>query len=270
MATPRVKFRVLDNLFVANVTLEWRTNGTSTWTPLAMSQTGSDYDAPVSAQGSIDLRLTATDFYGNTFQEEWTPALITTPAVPPNPPATLAATRAGTSTISVSWEAASSPLGIAGYRIERLPDNVIAQTAGTGTTFSDSNGLVPGNAYFYRVSAIDTNEAVSTPTGYDVATLIELHDDPIVPGLTLIRGIHIADLRRAIDAIRNAAGLASAWTNYDPPAGPVSASHFIALRDRLNEARGNRQLPAVQFTGNVAPGAPILANDMLKLRDGVK
>ena len=265
-----MRFRVTDNVSVGTVTLEQRTNGSASWTSVPLTNTGSDYQALLPGEGAIDLRLVATDPAGNTFREEWTPAVITTAAVPPSPPAFITATRAAVSAISLSWAAGSSPLGIAGYRIERIPGNTILTSSGTGTTMIDTNGLVPGNAYCYRVSAVDTNDAVSTPTAYDLATLIALNDDPAVPGVTPIRGIHVADLKRAIDAIRQAAGLPTAWTNYDPLTGIVRASHFVDLRDRLNEARSILQLPGVQFAFDVSIGEPVRANDLLRLRNGIK
>jgi subtilisin family serine protease len=268
--SPKVQFRVTDTWDVTSVKLESRTSSEPAWTEVPLSISGSDYDAFLTAQGSIDLRLTATDSSGNSFQEEWTPAMITTTAPPPSTPTFIAATRAAATAISISWAAGSSPLGISGYRIERLPDNATMTTTGTATTFVDSDGLVNGNAYAYRVAAIDTNEVQSTPSAYDLATLIELSDDPVVAGVTTIRGAHIADLRRAIDAIRNAAGLGSAWTNYDPPTSIVRASDFTGLRDPLNEARSILQIPAVEFSNSIAPGALIRAQDLLHLRDGVK
>jgi hypothetical protein len=161
-------------------------------------------------------------------------------------------------------------LGISGYRIERLPDEATFTTVGSEPAFDDTTGLVAGNAYFYRVSTIDTNDAISSPSPYDLATLIELRDDPIVPKATLIRGAHVVDLRRAIDAVRHAAGLPSAWTNYDPPTGAVTASAFGELRNRLNEARSIVQLPGVDFINSVAPGSLIRAADVQALRDAVK
>src|SRR6185436_8912456 len=106
--------------------------------------------------------------------------------------------------------------------------------SGAGTTYTDTAQLVSGQSACYCVSAIDVNNAVSAPTGYDVATLVELAEDAVVPRVTPISGTHIADLRRAVDAVRQATGLGKVWTNYDPPTGLVLASHFIELRDRLN------------------------------------
>ena len=268
---PIVQFRVTDrNTAVSAVTLEWRTNGTATWTPLPLTSTGADYAAVLDQHGAIDLRLTATDAAGNRFQEEWIPAVVSAAAPPPEPPSFLTATRAAATTISLAWAPGRSPLGIAGYRLERFPDNATFQTEGSTTSFDDTTGLVDGNAYFYRVSAIDTNDEISPASPYDVATLIELRDDPLVPYETPIRGAHVADLRRAIDAIRQAAGLPSAWTNYAPPAGVVAASAFNELRGHLNEALSIMQLPGVEFVNPVAPRSVIRAADMQSLRDAVK
>ena len=134
-ATPVVRFRVTDNSSVATVTLERRPNGTASWTSVPLTKTASDYQGPLAGEGATDLRLIATDPAGNTFREEWTPAVITTAAVPHSPPAFLTATRAAAAAISLSGAAGSSPLGIAGYRIERIPGNTIITSSGTGTTY---------------------------------------------------------------------------------------------------------------------------------------
>jgi subtilisin family serine protease len=265
-----VKFRATDAFNLTSVVLEWRQSGTTSWSPLPLGGTQPDYEAPLQHGGSIDLRVTAADSSGNTFQEQWTPALITTTAAPPIAPSSVTATRSGTTAISISWAPSTSDAGIAGYRIERLPGNQTFTTSGTGTTFLDTSGLVAGSAYFYRVFAVDLENAVSTPSSYDVVTLIEFADDPAGPGLTPIRGAHVGDLRLAIDAVRQAAGLERAWTNYGPPAGVVQASHFVELRDRLNEARAARSIPAVQLSDPVAAGTTVRARTVQQLRDGVK
>jgi subtilisin family serine protease len=265
-----VKFRATDVFSLASVVLEWRQNGTTTWTSLPLGGTLPDYEAPVPQGGSIDLRVTATDSSGNSFQEQWIPALITKAPGPPGVPASVAATRSGNSTISVSWAPSPSDAGIAGYRIERVPGNKTFTISGTGTSFDDTNGLVPGSAYFYRVIAVDSQNVVSTPSPYDVATLIEFTDDPVTAGLTHIRGAHVSDLRLAIDAVRQAAGLGPAWMSYLPPTGVARASQFLELRDRLNEARAAMSLPAVQLSDTVAIGATVRARTVKELRDGVK
>jgi subtilisin family serine protease len=270
--TPVVSFRATDDVILTSVTLAWRQSGSATWTPLSLTKSGTDYSTSLQQGGSLDLRVIAADSAGNIFQEEWTPAIVTTAVPPPTVPTSVTATRAGAASVSVSWAASSSEAGITGYRIERLPGPQTFTTSGTGTTFVDtfSNGLVSGRAYFYRVTAVDTNNLLSTPSAYDVASLVVLADDPAVPAVTRIRGVHVAELRRAIDAIRQAAGLPSAWTSYDSAQGGVTAVDFTSLRDRLNEARTTLQLPAVQFSPSVAPGVVVRSIDVQKLRDGIK
>ena len=268
---PTAKFRVTDYSGPSTVSLAWRQNGTSTWTNLALTvsgtdYSGSDYSAALQQQGSIDLRVTAVNAYGQKLVEEWTPAMITVSATPPSVPASMTATRAGTSSISLSWAPSAGQTSIFSYRIERRPGNQTLESLGSGTTFTD-NGVVAGNAYSYRVSAVDQNGLVSTPSAYDLATLIKFSDDPVLPLVTRIRGLHMAELRRAIDAIRFAAGLAPAWASYAAPTGAVvTASDFVSLRDRLNEARSIFQLPAVQFSQPVAPGTPVRGAELQSLR----
>lgn len=266
---PAVRFRATDDFNLASATLEWRQNGATTWTPLALTGSGPDYEAVLTMTGSVDLRVTATDSAGNAFQEEWTPAMIATPAGPPSTPASVQATRSGPTAVTVSWAAAASQVGIAAYRVEKLPGNQVFVTTGPGTSFVDTN-VASGSAYFYRVTAVDLDNSFSTPSAYDVATLVDFQDDPVVAHVTSVRGAHVADLRRAVDAVRQAAGLSKWWTSYTPPTGLIRASHFVELRDRLNEARAAVLLPAVQFSDAVAVGAVQRARSVVELRNGVK
>lgn len=264
----RVKFRATDP-YGATVTLEWRQHGTTPWTPLPFTEADTRYEAALTMGGSIDLRLTATDPWGNSFREEWTPLVIMTMPPPPTTPASITATRTGPTTISLSWPPSTSSVGIANYRIERLPGYFTIDLSGSTTSWNDT-GLTNGNAHFYRVTAIDANNTASAPTGFDVATLIEFDDDPLIAGLTPLRGNHIAQLRRAIDAVRYAAGLETFWSGYDPLTGPAKASDFSSLRNRLNEARTAMLLPFLNFPSSVVSGAKIRAADLQLLRNSVK
>ena len=64
-------------------------------------------------------------------------------------------------------------------------------------------------------------------------------DDPIIPGTTLIKAVHITELRSRIDAIRVAKGLAPyAWSDPSLTAGATSirAQHIVDLRAALAQA----------------------------------
>lgn len=178
----------------------------------------------------------------------------------------------------VQWGSSSSAVGIDHYVIERRPDNFILSTSlGTITTIQDKpfGGVgAAGRTFVYRVKAVDVNGVASEFSAYDLTTRMTFTDDPVrLPndnGGTPIRGAHVADLRKAVDAVRYAAGLPPAWTNYNPQTGPVYASYFRELRDRLNEARVLFALLEVNFTDNVAPHQLIRGRTVTELRNGVK
>ena len=263
-----VKFGASDNVAVTSAVLEWRQHTTNTWTPLPLTVSNGQYTAPFQLEGTVDLRLTVTEGAGNSFREEWIPAVITSGSAPPTRPASITASRSG-GAISISWSPSSSGAGIAHYRVQRLPGGQSFTTSVPVTTFLDNNGLVSGNAYFYRVVAVDQNGVESAPSGYDGASLISFQDDPVVTG-TSIRGVHMGELRLAVDKVRNAAALPPAWTNYGPATGVVRAADFLELRDRLNAAHSVVGLPAVQFSVIVGPGTHIRASHVTQIRDAVK
>jgi hypothetical protein len=175
----------------------------------------------------------------------------------------------------IQWAASSSSTGIARYVIERRPDNYTFPTSsGSITTIQDSYNVVAGRAYAYRVKAVDTNEVASEFSAYDLTTRMSFADDPVrLPsdnGGTVIRGFHVSDLRKAVDAVRFAAGLSPAWASYSPPTGPIYGAHFAELRDRLNEARVLFGLPEVNVSDSVASGQPVRGRTVTELRNGVK
>jgi len=62
-------------------------------------------------------------------------------------------------------------------------------------------------------------------------------DAPIVPGTTVVRATHIAELRAAIDSLRMWRGLASVtWTDpvLTPGSSPIRAVHLLQLRSALD------------------------------------
>ncbi|MBI2823015.1 MAG: hypothetical protein HYX74_12400 [Acidobacteria bacterium] len=73
----------------------------------------------------------------------------------------------------------------------------------------------------------------------------------LVTGQTDIKGIHLTELRTAVNAVRSCAGLgAASWT--DPIINPtetlVQAVHVQEARDNLNSARTTLGLAAQTWT----------------------
>jgi hypothetical protein len=60
-------------------------------------------------------------------------------------------------------------------------------------------------------------------------------DEPLQQYVTTIKGIHIGELRRAVDEVRRAAGQSPpAWSSYAPATGLVSFADLSTLRTILS------------------------------------
>ena len=120
----------------------------------------------------------------------------------------------------------------------------------TGTTSWTASGIVlqPG-INVLTVTARDG--AANTASARLTVTLSETFtftDDPLTPQSTLIRAVHVMELRTAIDSVRVARGLAPfAWTDPTLAVGGtwVRGVHLTELRTALNQA--------YQAAGQVAP-----------------
>jgi hypothetical protein len=86
-------------------------------------------------------------------------------------------------------------------------------------------------AYLYHVVAL-ANGTQSFPGPLDYATTATtLFAESIVAGVTPVRGIHVLELRTAIDALRSTAGLSPygppAFTEGWPAHSPDGGAHFV-------------------------------------------
>ena len=99
-------------------------------------------------------------------------------------------------------------------------------------------------------------------------------DDPLTSGSTVVKAVHVTELRLAIDALRTRYGLgAFAWTDATLGAGvmPVKAVHVSQLRTALNQAYTAAGSPAPTYTHTVltAGTTVITAVDIAELRTAV-
>jgi hypothetical protein len=185
-----------------------------------------------------------------------------------------------TLTVNVSWSAVQ---GAAWYQVERAtrisPTSDWQALGGhvTSLSITDAFGSTANPVtYLYRVRAGVSSggaDASSGPSPIDYATVATnlFTDEPLVPGATTIKGIHIGELRQAIDAVRRAAGLNAAWSSYAAATGPVTASDNITARQRLDEATIALIGHGVAYTGQVpTPNGRIWAIQLQQIRDGVR
>jgi YD repeat-containing protein len=202
---------------------------------------------------------------------------------PPTPPTTFSASGSNVPgsvgvPVHLQWSGATFPAGFGKYQIQRTEPGVLGYVdyvTVTGQSNDDSavnrdpNGILY-YAYAYRVIAIDANGARSAPSAADVALVAILADDPL-PVNAAIRGQHFSQLRRAIDAVRAAAGLNPMWTNYDPLTGGIMAADVANMRLALDEARVGLKLKPVTYTvPSPVFKQPIVRDDIEQIRQGVK
>jgi YD repeat-containing protein len=198
---------------------------------------------------------------------------------PPAPASISAMTEASNNlAVDVSW---TSVAGAASYVLEKAPTKDGPWSSiGSFTTTSTSvlfNPTVLPVTYVFRVSAVDGSSVPSNPSPLDYATIATqlFHDDPISSGITTLKGVHISELRRAVDAVRYAAGrppYSAGWTtDYTAPTGTVLAQHIIDLRNALNEAANDILHHNLTFSGPpVAAHEKILGAHVQQLRVGVE
>ena len=131
--------------------------------------------------------------------------------------------------------------------------------------------------YLYRVRSGITISGTDYPStaasNLDYATVAStlFTDEPLLAGVTSIKGIHLGELHQAIDAVRRAAGLDPAWSSYGPVTGPVTASDNIAARQKLDEAVTMLVGHGVFYSGEVpAMSGKIFAYQIQQIRDGVR
>ena len=194
-------------------------------------------------------------------------------ALPPGAPSNFAATAASTSSTSLSWSAGSG--SIDHYEIQRAtskngPFTTLSNT--TSTSFTDSS-LSSTTTYIYRVRAVDAGGNYSDFSNTDIATTIIFTDDPLVVGTTLVKAVHITELRSAVNAVRAAAALSAAtWTDSSLTGVEIKAVHISELRNNVDQARLALLLSANPYTDPTLTAAitTIKAVHAQELRDRVK
>ncbi|MEK6289748.1 MAG: fibronectin type III domain-containing protein [Acidobacteriota bacterium] len=106
----------------------------------------------------------------------------------------------------------------------------------------DSTGTITGSVvtYLYRVRAVNTAGSTSEPSNGDLMTTINYSQDEIQQQITTVMKRDLAELRVAVNAVREAAGLNSfaGWTNPDlsQPSITIKTENIAELRGKFDEA----------------------------------
>jgi len=169
----------------------------------------------------------------------------------------------------VSWSTVGSAVS---YQIERSSGGGPFVAAGIESESPFIEGMLPaGVTYLYRVRAIDSFGTPSLNSAFDPATTILFTDDPLIPGVTIVKALHLLQLRDAVNAFRAAAGL-GAGTYGEIVAGvtPIRASDINELRLALAAARSALALPPLDLTDpSLTSGMTVRRAHVQEIRNAV-
>ncbi|MFO1306058.1 MAG: fibronectin type III domain-containing protein [Burkholderiales bacterium] len=113
-----------------------------------------------SSAGVYTVSLTVTGPGGSNTLTKTNYITVTTggDTTPPGVPTNVAATTTSTSSIKITWTAATDNMGVTAYYVERCQNagcTAFAQIGSVTGTYYTSSGLVAGATYQYRVRAVD-------------------------------------------------------------------------------------------------------------------
>ena len=195
--------------------------------------------------------------------------LIATPSVSAPPaPSGLTAGAITASSVVVSWHLVAAADS---YQVLRNAGGGFSLIS-TVTSLSYTDSVVsPNTAHLYKVRAV-TSGLASHDSNIDLATTVIFTDDPLVAQTTTVKGVHLTEMRTAVNAVRALAGLSAAtWT--DPSLGGVriKAVHITELRAALDAGRSSLTLSMLSYTNTLNAGTSrVRAVDFTEIRNGTK
>lgn len=185
----------------------------------------------------------------------------------PLAPTGVTATAISGTQIRITWAAVG---GATSYEVwRRAPGSTTFVKVGTTTTNSFTDSVAANTAYLYRVVAVSGGGS-SPASGVDLATSVVFTDDPLRAGV-VIKAVHLAELRVAVNAVRALAGLAPAsFTDAAVPGVIVKAIHINELRTALDQARSALGLPTGGWSEPITAGTIIKARHFEEIRERVR
>lgn len=186
-------------------------------------------------------------------------------------PQNLLASAVAMTRVDLTWTAVANAAQYEVWRRDAAGPYAIVATPAS-SSFTDFN-VVAGEAYFYRVRAVSGSGGVSGFSTADPATLVAFTEDPLAVR-AVIRALHVTQLREAVNALRESAGLDALAADPSIRAGASPlAQHVTDLRAAINEARGAAGAATVVYSSDpaITPGVtPIRSAHLQQLRDAVE
>ena len=190
-------------------------------------------------------------------------------------PSALNASAATTTSVSLAWLPPAAPLPRTEYKLRvrnATGEPSWADLASTTATTYSHGTLNAGAVYEYEVTNTDAAGNFSAPVR-DTAYTGFFSNDPIVSGVTAVRGAHVGELRQCTDAWRTFAGLPRAFVApYEALTGTVFAAHIADIVLAFNAARQTAGFPPFSYSGVAAPTAGVIIDrrHIEQLRDAMR
>lgn len=216
---------------------------------------------PAHAAGAVNVVVTNGDGQSSTLTNGYTYVTVVAPT-------NLVATASSSTTIGLSWTAVA---GAARYEIARSSNLMAFSVIASSNTASFTDPVPKNTSYLYEVRAVDGVGNRSAYSNIDLATAIIFTDDPLVAQGTIVKAIHLSELRTATDAVRALAGKSPGVYTYPATAGrAIRAVDITEIRTQLDEAMGALMLTTGGYTDASLTGQPIRAIDFQEIRNRVK
>jgi hypothetical protein len=144
-------------------------------------------------------------------------------------------------------------------------------------TLSDMRNAMAGRALDIEAPGTDRDSGAGIFDALGIVGRIHplFTDSPLTPGVTVIRAVHLTELRNRIDAQRQRCGLALfSWTDSPPTAGMtlIKAVHISEMRTALNDAYTAchiSPLPTYTDSSIVVNSTVVKASHITELRNAV-
>jgi len=136
----------------------------------------------------------------------------------------------------------------AGAQTYAIPTHVIA---GGGGTSSNGGFTLTGTIGQDDAGATSSAGSYSLTGGFWTTLALPFTDDPLTPGVSIVRALHVSELRVRVNALRTRFGLAAAsFTDPTITVGTtiIKASHIQELRDALVEVYQHVSVTPPTFT----------------------
>lgn len=139
------------------------------------------------------------------------------------------------SQINLTWD---SVTGATSYQIFRSSNSAYSLVGTSTTTGFNNTTLAADTTYIYEVGAVSDSGSIGPRGMRDLATTIQFFEDPVMSGLTVIKAVHLTQLRTAVSSVVLAAGQGVA--TYKPAisiGSIITAAQVEELRTKLLSAR---------------------------------